>query len=57
LVKEILLYNFCLEVNYSSEEYGAFNDTINLEWDFIGIWADENADVKISYVLTSTKVK
>lgn len=50
------LFNFVLEVKYSSEEYGDFKDTFNLEWTHNGIWADENADIKISYVLKSAKV-
>lgn len=49
------LFNFNLEVNYSSDEYGDFSDTFILEWEFIGIWAEES-QTKFKYVLKSKKV-
>ncbi|TVX77172.1 hypothetical protein FQP34_22375 [Peribacillus simplex] len=49
------LFNFNLEVKYSSDEYGDFSDTFNLEWGFIGIWA-EDSQLTYKYVLKSTKV-
>lgn len=48
------LFNFHLEVKYSSDEYGDFSDTFNLEWKYIGMWME--ADLKFKYVLKSTKV-
>jgi hypothetical protein len=50
------LFNFQLEVKYSSDEYGDFSDSFYLEWKFIGIWAGEDSQIKYKYVLKSTKV-
>lgn len=53
--KEEELFNFNLEVKYSSNEYGNFHDYFKLEWEFIGIWA-EDSKLRYQYVLKSTKV-
>jgi hypothetical protein len=50
------LFNFNLEVKYSSDEYGNFIDTFNLEWEFIGMWVGGESKLKYKYVLKSTKV-
>lgn len=49
------LFNFDLEVKYSSIEYGETIDYFKLEWNFIGITL-ENSNIKFQYVLKSTKV-
>lgn len=48
------LFNFNLEIKYSSEEYGEFIDTFEFEWIFNGIWA-EDGEIKYNYVLKNTK--
>lgn len=50
------LFNFDLEVKYSSEEYGNFTDTFSFVWEFVGIWGEDSL-IKFKYVLKNTKVK
>ena len=50
------LFTLNLEVKYSSDEYGEFCDTFNLKWECIGIWAENDAQLKYKYVLKSSKV-
>jgi len=49
------LFDFILEVKYSSNEYGDFLDRFKLVWDFIGIYADENG-LKFQYVIKSERM-
>lgn len=50
------LFDFELEVKYSSMEYGDFTDYFKLKWKFIGITV-VNSELKFEYVLKSTKVE
>jgi hypothetical protein len=50
------LFDFLLEVKYSSIEYGEFTDVFKIEWEFVGIMAIDS-EIKYQYVLKSTKVK
>lgn len=49
------LFNFNLEVKYSSDEFGQISDFFKLEWKYIGMIVSET-ETKFQYVLKSTKV-
>lgn len=48
------LFNFNLDIKYSSEEYGDFQEHFKLELKFVGIVA-ENSEIKFQYILKSEK--
>lgn len=47
------LFNFTLDIKYSSNEYGNFHDRFKLEWQYIGM--EIGLSEKYHYVLKSTK--
>lgn len=49
------LFNFNLEIKYSSEEYGDFTDTFQFEWKFQGILS-EDSQISYKYILECIKV-